>query len=871
MIAWLQRLWNTIRPGRLERDIQRELAFHIAERTDQLRAEGLSEAEAARHARARFGNITLQRERTRDVSISLLFDRLQRDLRHAVRALRRTPAFTVTAVSTLALGIGANAVVFSAIDAVLLRPLPFPDGDRLMELRQRQDGTAETNIAPVRLEEWHAMNRTFTALTGHYMEDVSETSGDYPDRVKRALVAPRFLDVWGIAPAIGRGFTDAEHHFGGPAAIMVSHRYWRTRLGGDPNPLGRTVRVGSRAIPVVGVMPDSFKFPDRGVDLWSPVAVDAPFAQSRSATWYVGIGRLRPGVTVQQARANLDAVQSQLAAEHPQTDAAISAMVTPLKERTVGEAGASLWLLFGGVSILLLITCTNVAALVLSRATQRRHELSVRVSLGASRLAVAGQVFVETVVIAVAGSALGLVLAHAGVATLRAAAVDLPRADEIAVDWRVALYALVTAGVVALLCGLLPAVRAASEHAHPSLQSGGRGLVSSRSSWQWWLVGGQVTLSVLLLACAGLLLRSLQALWQTDAGFSVNHVLAFRMSGSWSETSDRGALLRRMDATLERLRAMPGVESAAVTGWSLPGVPAQFEMVFALAEAQRDADRRMAAEGRAVSPEYFATMRIPLVAGEVCRQHPTTSATSVAREVMVNRAFVERYLAGRQPLGLHLTIADAPPDRIVGIVGDARERGLDRVPGPTVYWCDSAPNPTPYFVVRTQSEMGAAAQAIRVAMKELHPLRAVYELGPLEERIGGAFAQNRLRTGLLALYAMAALLLTCVGIHGTLSYAVSTRRREIGVRLAFGARRRQVVAQLLTECWRMVIIASICGIAVTLAAGRLLAGMLYGISATDPVTLSAAIAIVLAVATLAAFLPAARAARFDPAKVLREA
>jgi predicted permease len=386
-VAWLRRLRNTLWPRRVDDDIRREVAFHLAERVDDLRAAGLSDEDARRRARLQFGNVLLQAERTRDMDVSLAIEAWLRDVRYASRSLRRTPGFALTVVLTLALGIGANSAVFSALDTVLLKPLPFPNGDRLMELRQRLDNTAESNIAPVRLEEWQRMNTSFTAITGYYTGDVAETSGEYAERIKRALVAPRFMEVWGIQPAIGREFTLDDHRVGSPPAILVSHRYWRDRLGSDPNVLNRTVRIGSAAVPIVGVMPASFLFPDRSVDLWSPVALDANFAQARRAPWYLGIGRLKDGITVLQAQANLAAVQAQLGQIYGDIDAKIQPSVAPLKDTAVSSVRRSLWLLFGGVSVLLLITCTNIAALLLSRAAYRQHELSVRVSLGASQLA----------------------------------------------------------------------------------------------------------------------------------------------------------------------------------------------------------------------------------------------------------------------------------------------------------------------------------------------------------------------------------------------------------------------------------------------------------------------------------------------------
>jgi putative ABC transport system permease protein len=347
-------------------------------------------------------------------------------------------------------------------------------------------------------------------------------------------------------------------------------------------------------------------------------------------------------------------------------------------------------------------------------------------------------------------------------------------------------------------------------------------------------------------------------------------VLAFRMSGSWGETADRARLTQRITGTVDALRALPGVEAAATTGWALPGVPEQWETTFEVVEQRHDATRPpLLAEGRAVSAEYFETMRIPLLAGEPCRRE---APGNEGADVMVNQAFARRYLSDRpSPVGLHVRdiAGDTPPGRIMGVVGDARERGLHRDPGPVVYWCSSTSSPTPYFLVRTRAEPEAIAQTIRVRMKEMEPLRSVYDVAPLEAQIDEAFAENRLRTRVLALFAAAALSLACIGLYGTLSYVVGLRRREVGLRLALGARRRQIVGTFVGQGLRVVALASICGLALSLAAGRLLAGMLFGVSPSDPATLAGVIGLVLAVATLAVLVPALRAARVEPMQVLR--
>jgi putative ABC transport system permease protein len=862
-MSWLRRLWNTIRPGRIERDIDREMAFHLAERIDDLRAQGLTHEHASRQARLQFGNLSLQADRTRDMDVSLWGDALLRDANYAVTSLGRTPGFTTAVVLTLALGIGANGAVFSAVNAVLLQPLPFPDGDRLMRIRQVQERSAEANIAPVRLEEWNRLNDTFASITGYYMEDVSDTSGEFPEKVRRAFVAPRFCEVWGVPPARGRCFTALEH-----SGALISDRYWRTRLGADPNVLNRQVRIGATAYPIVGVMPATFRFPDRAVDVWFQIGLDNKYTQSRRNTWYTGVGRLKPGVSVQQARASLTAVQAQLGQQYPDPDRTIGVEVVPLKTFTLGDVGQSLWLLFGGVSLVLLITCTNIAGLLLARSTHRHQEIAVRLSLGASRSRVAAQLLVETSLLSLAGAGVGLAVAGGATMTLRAAAADLPRMDEISIDWTVALYTLATAVVVTALCGVLPAIRAGRETTGRSLTESTRTQLSSRHSLQWLLVGAQVAMSVVLLAGAGLLVRSFQELGQVDAGFDPTHVLAFRVSGDFSETVNYDRLTARIDDTIDAVRALPGVEAAA-TSLFLPGVPAEREQTFTFVEARGDVDRQLIAERRFVSPEYFETMKIPVLEGGLCARQRRDGP----RQVLINQAFRARYLSDwPSPIGLHLA-ASANLDeaaRIVAVTADARDRGVDRDPVPTVYSCVSAPNPTPYFVARTHGPPLALAQTIRVTMREREPLRSVYDLAPLEDRIGGAFAQNRLRTNVLSFFALTALALAGVGLYGTLNYAVSLRRREVGLRLALGARRTTIIRQFFAQGFKVIAVACIAGVALALMLTRVLEGMLFGVSPTDPMVLSAVIAIVMAVAVVGSLIPAARASLIDPMRVLRD-
>lgn len=788
------------------------------------------------------------------------------DMRRAIRTLARSPGFTATVVLTLAVGIGANSAVFSIVDAILLKPLPFPDADRLVRLSETEAEVQDRSVAPLRLEDWNAMNSTFTAITGYRVEDVSDTTGELAERVRRATVMPRFLEVWGIRPALGRDFTDAEHQWGAPPAVLISARYWQRRFAGNPNVLDRTVRLRDQTYAVVGVMPPVFRFLDRDVDIWVPHPVDAPFAQARQLPWNTTIGRLRSDVTLEQARTDLTLVQRRLSEQYPDTDAAIGVRIVPLIDSVVGGVRESLWLLFGAVSLLLLIACTNIAALLLARAVRREHEIAIRFSLGASHGAVIRLMLSEAILLSLAGAIVGFLVVVGVSMGVQALAADLPREDEIAVfSGRLFFYATASAVLVAAACTLFPAIRIRNQ-AH-SLAAEGRGQVSSGHSLQWGLVGIQAALSVMLLVGAGLLLRSFDKLSGVNPGFDASGVLTFRLSGTYGEPGGYDGIIERINTTLDELNTIPGVDSSA-TALMLPGVTERNEAEFRV-EGEASADVTLTAELRVVSPDYFQTLQIPLIAGELCRR-PSDSQGSI-QDVMVNRSFVDTHFSNRSPIGLHLS---NPPfltsGRIVGVVADARELGLDRQPASTVYSCFSAPIATPWFLVRTRGPASSAISSVRARLAEIEPTRAVYDFTALEQRIRNAYAQNRLRMILLVLFSATALSLTCLGIYGTLSYVASLRRREVGLRMALGALPRSIAKQFLFNVLRVVGLACLIGLGLSFVLTRLLSGMLYGVSPLDPATLSCVILLVLIVSTLAALFPAMRAARIAPMQALRQ-
>ena len=611
-MAWYHQIANVFRRDRLRRDVNQELTFHLNERIDELRETGLSSADAAREARRQFGNPSVKIEETIDMDVARWLDTLIRNLRWSLRSLARTPALTATVVLTLTLGIGANSAVFSALDAVLLQPLPFPEADRLVRMQQVHANGIGYTLSPARLEDWHRMNETFDGITGYVTEDVSELSGELPERLRRTGVAPRFLDVMGVAPVLGRGFTDAEQRFGGPAVAVISDGLWRRRFNADPNVLGQTLRFGEESRTVVGVLPPAFHFPDADVELWTPRPVDAPDSQRRTLRWLMTVGRLKPGVSLEQALANMESVQTALGQQYPDSDADLGVRIQSLNELTVGGVRRSMWLIFGAVSLLLLLACTNIAALLLSRAIQRQHEIAVRVSLGASRGSIIAQRMTEAFVLSLAGGALGLVLAASVARVFSTLAANVPRIQEMHLDWRLVGYTLACSVAVTVLCGLLPAFTATRGDMRVGLATAGRTQTSSRTRTRWGLVGMQVALAVTLLSGAGLLLRSFQELGRVTPGFESSRVLALNISLSWAEADadDPRPHVQWTQRILDGLRAVPGVEAAAIA-YAMPGDPSGRQTELELVEGRGEGTAAIIADNQFVSASYFDTLHIP--------------------------------------------------------------------------------------------------------------------------------------------------------------------------------------------------------------------------------------------------------------------
>jgi predicted permease len=615
------------------------------------------------------------------------------------------------------------------------------------------------------------------------------------------------------------------------------------------------------------VLPAGFRYPEHDIDVWEPNAPDAPYAQSRDSTWFTVLGRLKLDVTIAQAQADLARVQDSLGKQYPLSDASLAVSIEPLKSAVIGSAPRSLWLFYGAVSLLLIIACTNIAALLMARTAEREHEISIRYSLGASRAAIIGQLLTEVFVLALAGSMLGLMVAAGASHLLGLLSQDLPRIEEITLNWRIVAYSLACALGATFVCGLLPALRGTAGHLSQTLSHSGRSQVSGRNPWQWILVGVQVSLAVALLIASGLLLRSFQALGRVAPGFSPDHVLTLRISGGWGETANMGKLTQRLDRDLDGLRSVPGVEAAASAA-AIPGNSDPYPIEIKISERSADRNQKVVADSRVVSSGYLSTLHIPLLQGEDCRDGLQYNT------FLVNRSFAEKYFPGSLAIGHHLEGAtagiDAKPGLIVGVIGDAREQGLETSPQAAIYWCASAPNPDPYILIRTHGDPAAMVETLRNKIHGMEPARSVFDVMPLVNHLEDRQAENRLRTVLISLFAIAAITLVSIGLYGTISYLGRTRRREVGLRLALGAMPRQIVRRFLLQGLRVTLIGCGIGLLVGAAITRLLADMLFGVSSFDPVTYTGVVLIMVVVAASASLSPAVRAVRVDPTQMLRE-
>jgi predicted permease len=794
-----------------------------------------------------------------------------RDLYHAsrlsnsIRALSRRPGFSATAMIALAAGTAATTAVFSLVDTVVIKALPYPDPDRVVAVMEASPAAREriSLMAPVRIEDWQRMSRTFAAMSGAYSEANTDTSQADPERLDGRRVAPRYFEVFGARPVLGRTFADDEERFGGPGAAVISDGFWARRFQRSDRALGRTLTIGGRAYPIVGVMPAGFAA--TSIDVWLPAQVSPELLGLRDARFLSGVGRLKAGVTVDQARADLDRVQRELGAMYPKTDAGWSAEVWDLKSYRIGDQARSLWLVFGAVGLLWLIAMTNVAGLVLVETRRRARELAIRLAIGASRGHVVGVVVHEVLVLAAIGSAFGVLGAAWLVSIARSSLATLPRISELTLDARAATFAVATGALAAVLCGLVPAV-VATRRRQTSLAGSGARIAGGSHRWQRGLVAAQVALSLLLSASAVLLLRSYYNLTHADPGFSSDHVLTFHVAARWDE--DRNRVGHMQEAIFAEAMRMPGVEAVGLVNF-LPASNATLRYQVKIPGiAGPDGTGNLQAGSRTVSAGYLRALKVPLLAGDWCPALKTDF--NGPQFAMVNRQFAERFAPGMSLVGHQMMGVDVYGGSytITGVIGDIDEDGPQSPAVPYVYNCASGGTwPDPNYVVRTADPAVFAAN-LNALIRRVDPTRAVFAVRPLEDTLGDAVEAPRLNASLVGAFASGAMLLAAVGLYGLFTLIVSESRREIGVRLALGARPVQVVRLVFADAGRLMVMGLAAGLVLSVAANRAIRGLLFEVGPLDPGTFVTAVVILVVVASAAIAIPALRASRVAPTEAL---
>ena len=861
------------RRRQFEDQVSDELRFHLEAYADDLVRAGASPAEARRRARLEFGSTEALKEDLRSARGQRLFDEFRQDTRYAMRRLRftRVPAVVVV----LALGVGVNSAVFGVIHAALLRPLPHPAPDRLVAISSRNmESGREHQTAPLDFFDIERRAASFEHVAAYYPPGFTLTGGGQAERVSGARASSGIFEVFGVQPVLGRGFVPAEDGTGAPPVAIVSHALWLRRYAGNRDAIGQAIVLSGRTYTLVGVLPEGFQSPamwPRMPEVWVPIGLD-PNVGRRDARMLRVIGRLRPGVSVDQARAELDVLAAALAREHPDTNTGTGATVAGLLERMTREVRPSLYALAAAVIALMLVACGNAASLLVGGALARQHEFATRLALGASRARIIRQILAENLVVGLLAAAAGFAMAWwardllVGAAT----AAGVPRASEISIG----PLTFAIGAILSVACTLVCAVVTAAEATRAGDLRVVRGAGTStprRGRGRAALIGIEAALSMALLVGAVLLIRSFHALQLTDPGFDPAPVVTTRLSAPAARYPAGPVLAGFYDRVVERVKALPGVESASVVDW-LPvsgfGASAGFRLT-----SSRPADGQGSlAELRVVGPEYFQTLGMRVVAGRPFDGRDVEGAPHV---VAINESLARTWFGAENPLGRSLTIDRGGPleVQIVGVVADVRELALKIAPAAGIY-APKTQQPwmrheTRDLVIRTRTDTAILAPAIRAVLRELEPDMPHSPLQRMDDVVAGALARPGFYASAVSSFALTAVLLAGFGIYGTVTAAVALRRRELGVRLALGASRRDVLARAAGYGATPTLMGLAAGVPLALVAGRILRDQLYGIEPTDWPTILLVGGFMAAVALAAAFAPAVRAMGIDPAVVLK--
>jgi putative ABC transport system permease protein len=799
---------------------------------------------------------------------------LLQDLRYAFRMMLKAPGVTAVAIITIALGIGANTAVFSLIDAVLIRPLSFPEPERLVVvgIQQPGDNSQYPPLGDADFLAWRERQTTFEDVAAFFIGSNSLTGHGVPERIRGTRVTADFFSVLKAAPAMGRTFRRDEGSPGAAPVVVVSQSFWRTHLDSDPQAIGRSIMLDGKARTVVGVMPAGFHFPrpDRN-DVWTITTPATPTA--RPPFYLTAFGRLKPGATASQAQAELTAIATQVTEQFPNSRFERTSVV-PLKDYLVGNVRVPLLVVSGAVGFVLLIALVNVANLLLARATARRKEMAVRQALGASRLRLTRQVLTESVLLAIIGGAAGLLFAKWSVGAFVAFGPSyMPRLSEVGLNMRVMFFTATVSVLTGIVFGLVPALTGFSSSLEETLKSGTRSSATAPGQkTRRLLVISEFALTLMLVVGAGLLLRSFDRLERVNPGFDTSHLLTMNISlpGRYSEGSQ---IERFWQQFLGRVQQLPGVKDAAIT-LSLPPNRLRLTNPFTVEGGFDPSHPMQAAEEMSISPDYFKTLGIPLVQGRIFNEHDK----GAAHVIIINRELARRYYPGQDPIGKRLQTGDfnptAPWETIVGVVGDVKYSGLDSAPAPQLYvpfnisgWIDMAWSMN--VVIRTAGDPSSVAPAVRQALGGIDPEIPMANVATMDQLLDESVAEQRFRTWLLGGFAGLALLLAGVGVYAVISYSVSQRTGEFGVRMALGAQRHDVLRLVIGQAARLAGVGLLIGIVGAFALTRTMSSLLFSVKASDPVSFAISCVILVAVALLASFIPARRATKVNPVVALR--
>jgi putative ABC transport system permease protein len=792
------------------------------------------------------------------------------DMRFGIRQLLKTPGFTVVAILTLAFGVGATTAIFSVVNGVLLRPLPYPEPERLVQVLEIVPQYGRFAVAPANFLDWRQQNTVFERISAYAGGNDTYIGPEGPERVPMTSVSHDIFELLHVSPILGRSFRAEEDAPQQDNVIVISHGMWQRRFGGDPAVLGRSISLSGAPVTIVGVMPAGFFYPNRQTEFWRPIAFN-PATASRGGHYIGVIARMKDGVSLEQARAEMKTIAERLAVQYPKNSANESAETVLLHDQIVGPIRPMLLTLLAAVAVVVLIACANVANLLLVRASVREKEIAIRIAIGAGRARIAMQMLGESLVLALAGGLLGVGLAYLAITPLQTlSAGSIPRVADVTIDRNVLAFSLGVSLLTGLLFGLAPAWQAARGGVGAVLKEGGRSSTGGGGRWlRSTLLVVEVALSLVLLVGATLLLRSFANVMNIDPGFRAENVLAFQVGLPRASYPEEHQQIAFFDRLIERLRSTPGVEKAGLIQ-TLP-MRGGYVLSFAVqGRAPAQPGEELSANHRVVTPDYFQALGIPLRRGRSFSDRDTEKAPMVA---VVDEAFVRRHFPGEDPIGRGIDIGNGTDGfyEIVGVVGDVHHGGLDRTPNPTMY--------VPYrqdvfssmwVMVRTQGEPAQMAGAARLAVREVDPSLPAASMTPLTDVISESVAQRRFSMLLLGLFALVALFLAAVGLYGVVAYTVSLRTQEIGLRMAIGAQPGDVLRMVLGSGMKLATAGVVIGIAGALAMASLVASMLFGVTPFDPVSYAATAAVLLLVAALACYVPARRAMAVDPLVALRQ-